>query len=50
MELLSTIRVITFHDKNIRDLFTYKDVGAMDALCDYLDNVYLCVFTMKEED
>ena len=35
---------------NIKDRFSDKDVGDMDALYDYLDNVILCVFTMKKED
>ena len=37
-------------DNNIKDRFSDKDVGDMDALYDYLDIVILCVFTMKKED
>ena len=37
-------------ENNIKDHFADNDVGAMDALCGYLDIVPLCIFTMKEED
>ena len=41
---------LNIDENNIKDHFADNDVGAMDALCGYLDIVPLCIFTMKEED